>query len=308
MLKPRLMFATSSQRSHLNAALVMIAIAFMGLPSCSSNTSVSPASTETATASNAQATIKAGSGSATANILRILKTAYTSTAKNTQITLLEPSQSPNMIAGVKQGLADIGFINRILKPEENDGTLAFREVARDALMVATHPSVTGVKKLTTANLKAIYSGSITNWKQLGGPDATIVLLDRPEDESAKRLLREHYLGKDLPNAPNAVLLRKEEELIQTLQSTPYSIGAFSLAYAISHNLPANRLSLNDIAPTVENLKAGKYLMYRQIGIVSKQNPSEATQSFLTFISSPSGIGIIEQSGFATVTPAESKSK
>lgn len=284
-------------------------VGLVGLPSCSTDTNTPTTSATTATtnlASNAQAAIKVGSGSSTIDLLKTLKTAYESTTKTAQISILEPAQSENIIAGVKQGVVDVGAISRNLK---DDTTVEYRHVAQDALLVATHSSVTGVKNLTTENLKAIYSGSTTNWKQLGGPDAGIVVLDRPEDESAKRLLRKHYLGKDLQNAPKAIVLRKEGELIQTLQSTPYSIGAFSLAYAISHNLPVNRLSLNDIEPTVENLKADKYLMVRSIGIVWSKTPSDATQSFVSYIVSQPGNTVLEQAGFAPIAQtSESKNK
>ncbi|MGL5064583.1 MAG: substrate-binding domain-containing protein, partial [Microcoleus sp.] len=146
-------------------------------------------------------------------------------------------------------------------------------------------------------LKAIYSGTLTNWKELGGPDAKILVFDRPEDESAKRLLRKHYLGKDLQNSPEAVVFRKEGELIAAIQSTPYSIGAFSLAYAISHNLPVNRLNLNNIEPTPDNVKTGKYEMVRTIEIIWHKNASDPTQEMIRYIFSPSGTKVLEKSGF-----------
>ncbi|OLP18887.1 phosphate ABC transporter substrate-binding protein [Leptolyngbya sp. 'hensonii'] len=286
-----------------NIAIIALGVvSLIALPSCSTNTTAPSAPTTATVAPNPQAAIKAGGSSSTVDFLRTMTAAYEARAKTGQITLLEPGQSENIVAGVKQGLIDIGVLSKSLKPEDLGSGLESREVARDALLVATHPSVTGVKNLTTANLKAIYSGSVTNWRQLGGPDAEIVVLDRPEDESAKRLLRKHYLGKELQNAPNAVVLRKEGELIQTIQSTPYSIGAFSLAHAISHNLPVNRLSLNNIAPTPENMKTGQYPMYRTITIVWNKKASQATQSFISYISGEPGIAVLEQAGFAAISP------
>ena len=136
--------------------------------------------------------------------IKVLATAYEG---NTNMIFLPPSQSIGGITGVKNGLADIGSLTRKLKPDEDDGSLVYRELARDALLVATHPSVKGVTNLATEDLKAIYSGAVTNWQDLGGPDGTIIVLDRPEDESAKRLLRQYYLGKDLKNSPEVVILR-----------------------------------------------------------------------------------------------------
>jgi phosphate transport system substrate-binding protein len=277
------------------------AIVLIHLSSCSTAPSTPSAPSEKTAASSVQSSIKAGSSSSTVDFLKTLKAAYTTTTPGSAITLLEPGQSETIVAGIKQGIVDVGAISKALKPEENDGTLEFREVAHDALLVATHSSVTGITNLTTENLKDIYSGNVTNWKELGGPDADIVVLDRPEDESAKRLLRKHYLGDALKNAPNAVVLRKEGELIQTIQSTPYSIGAFSLAHAISHKLSVNRLNLNEIEPTPANLKSGKYPMSRTISVIWGKKSSEATQSLIRYIFSPSGTEVLERSGFAAVS-------
>ncbi len=283
--------------------LALSAIALLGLPGCttsiSSPTPTAPKTVATAT----QTSIKIGASSSTLGLTKVLQANYEATAKNAKITQLEPGQSENIIDGIKQRVVDLGAISKTLKPEENDGSLESREVVHDALLVATHPSVTGVKNLTSEDIKDIYSGTITNWKQVGGNDAKIVLLDRPEDESAKRLLRKHYLGNDLKSSPEAVVLRKEGELIQAIQSTPYSIGAFSLAHAISHKLSVNRLSLNGVEPTRENVKTGKYRMVRTISIVWHKNPTEATQALIQYISSPPGINAMEKSGFISVTPS-----
>ncbi len=279
------------------------AIVLLSLPSCTTSTITSTTTAPANVATQPQTSIKVGASSSTLGLTKVLQTNYGATTKNVKITQLEPGQSENIIDGIKQRVVDLGAISKTLKPEENNGSLESREVAHDALLVATHPSVTGVKNLTTEDIKGIYSGTITNWKQVGGNDAKIVLLDRPEDESAKRLLRKHYLGKDLKSSPEAVILKKEGELIQAIQSTPHSIGTFSLAHAISDKLPVNRLSLNGIEATPENVKAGKYPMVRTISIVWHKNPTEATQALIQYISSPPGINAMEQSGFISITPS-----
>lgn len=279
--------------------ILLGAIALIGLPSCTPTVKTPANSADSATNSTAQTPIKIGGSSSALSLLKTLTSQYKKITPNAQITELEPGQSENVIAGIQQGFVDIGGISKTLTPKENNGSLESREIAKDALLVATHPSVTGVKNLSTENLKAIYSGTITNWQQLGGPDAKIVLLDRPEDESAKRLLRKHYLGANLPNSPAAIVLRKEGELIQSLESTPYSIGAFSLAHAISHNLPVNRLSLNGIAPNPEALKSGKYAMVRTIVIAWAKNAKEPTQALVDYLFSPQSAQTLEQAGFVT---------
>jgi phosphate transport system substrate-binding protein len=234
--------------------------------------------------------------------LKILATVYETKTKSTKVIFLPNNQSEGGIAGVKNNLVEIGAVTRPLKPEEDNRQIKYQEIATDALLVATHPTVKGVTNLQTKDLKAIYSGEISNWRDLGGPDAAIVVLDRPEDESAKKLLRKYYLGKDLKTTSKSVILQQEAELITALRDTPYSIGAFSLAYAITNKLPANRLSLDGVAPTVANLQAGKYKMMRHLGIVFKSSPTETSKGFIDFALSQEGAQELLKFGFVPSTP------
>ena len=270
-----------------------------GLASCSSG---STGSTTQAEEVQTQQEIKIVGSSSTYQAAQILAKAYENkTANVIKFTFLPKNQSSSGIAGVKKGLVDIGTVSRTLKPEEDDGSVVYREFATDALVVATHPSVKEVSNLQTSQLKAIYSGKVRNWQELGSSKARIVVLDRPEDESGKRLLRQYYLGKELKNAPEAVIMRYEPELVNALNNTPYSIGTFSLAHAISNKLPVNRLSLNNIEPTPENVQRGKYKMVRELGIVYSKKPATKTQDFLDFIFSDQGKEALSKSGFVPST-------
>jgi phosphate transport system substrate-binding protein len=276
--------------------LIIASVIFVGLSGCSTNAPSNPSDNYT----EAQQEIKIGGSSSTYTAMKILADAYSSKVKNTKVTFLPPSQSEVAIAGVKDGLIDLGSISKQLKPEEAGDALQYHQVAKDALVLATNPSVKNIKNLTTENLQAIYSGKAKNWQEFGGIDAKIVVLDRPEDESAKKLLRKHYLGKDLKNSPSSVVLRKESDLIAAIESTPNSIGVFSLAYAISKKLPVNRLSINGIEPTSENIKSEKYKMVRDIGMVSKKAPKSHVQALLDFASTSDGTALLNQSGFVVV--------
>lgn len=284
---------------------IPVGIALLPLTSCTpSPNSEATAPSTTPETEQQQQIIRASGGSSTIEVLQLLMDAYTKKVTNTQANFLPASQSESTLAGVQAGLLDIGSLSKTLKPTEITDDLAQRVIAQDGLVVATNPSVEGVTNLTTDNLKAIYSGQAKNWQEFGGPDATIVVLDRPEDESAKRLLREYYLGKDLVTSPDAVILRKQDELVSALQSIPYSIGTFSLATSIYEKVPVNHLSLNGIAPTLDNIKSGKYLMVRPITFVFKKSPAPQVQSFLDFLSSPEGIALLTQAGYApaNITP------
>jgi phosphate transport system substrate-binding protein len=250
-------------------------------------------------AAQTQAIIKLASSSSTATVLKILAEAYQAKNPSVKIEFISNSQSGGAIGVVENNIADLAGISHKLKPEEDNGRVQSRSLAKDALMVATHSSVTGVTDLTTEQLKAIYAGRMTNWKELGGPDEDIIVLDRPEDESAKKLLRQYYLGTE-PTTTQAIILNWEGELIESLQSTPYSIGVFSLAYSLIEQLPVNRLSLNGIAPSEETLTSDRYQMVRSLGLVWQKTPSAATQNFIDFIFSKEGTKVLQDSHFVPV--------
>ncbi|MEO0968495.1 MAG: substrate-binding domain-containing protein [Cyanobacteria bacterium J06639_18] len=236
-------------------------------------------------------------------VLKAVASVYESKNSNIKFNFLPSSQASGGIVGTKNNLVDIGSVSRKPKSDEDDGSLIYQEIAKDALLIATHPSVKEVTNLETKDIKAIYSGKIKNWKDLGGTDAAIILLDRPEDESAKQILRQHYLGKDLNNSPEAVVLRKESELIKTIKNTPYSIGAFSLAEAIGNDLKVNRLSIDGVEPNQENVRLGKYKMVRHLGIVRKKESSDKVNKFIDFIFTEEAAKSIINSGY---TPSTNK--
>ncbi|RAM50898.1 MAG: phosphate ABC transporter substrate-binding protein [Hapalosiphonaceae cyanobacterium JJU2] len=278
---------------------VILGMIFLGLCSCNSVKSTTTTNSSQLTSQNnsqTQSTVKIGGSSSTVPIMKSLAQAYQSQNKTTKIEFISVSQSEGAIAAQKNSIVDIASSSHKLKPEEDNGKIQYRELAKDMLIVATHNSVEGVTNVTTAQLKSIYAGKISNWKELGGPNAQIVVLDRPEDESAKKLLRKYYLGKD-KTTTKAVILNKEGELIDALQSTPYSIGAFSFAYSVSNQLPVNRLSLNGVAPNKENLTNGKYQMVRHIGLIWNKAPSPTTEKFINFIFSGEGTKLLQNKGF-----------
>ncbi len=278
---------------------IIIGMIFFGLCSCTSIQSTNPTNSRqliNQADSQAKTIIKIGGSSSTVTVLKLLAKAYQSQNKTVKIEFISNSQSEGAIAALRNDIIDIAGSSHQLKPEEDNGKIQYRELAKDLLVVATNQNVKHVTNLSAKQLKAIYQGEITNWRQLGGINADIILLDRPEDESAKKLLRKYYLGEE-KTTNKAVILNKEGELIETLQGTPNSIGAFSLASSLINQLPINHLSLNGIAPKPQNFTNGKYQMVRHIGILWHKKPSAPTQDFIDFVFSSEGEKVLENNGF-----------
>ncbi len=149
-------------KRNLLFKVVLGMTALLGTTSCTSN-NTTQAEVKT------QQEIKLGGSSSTHTAIEILGNAYAVQNQNIKFTFLPKGQSGSGIVGVKKGLRDIAGVSRKLKPEEDDGSVIYRQLATDGLVVATHESVKGISNLTTQQLKAIYSGAVTNWQELGGP-------------------------------------------------------------------------------------------------------------------------------------------
>jgi phosphate transport system substrate-binding protein len=278
---------------------IIIGIILVGLCSCASVKSTDLTNSNQVTSqadSQAQTIIKIGGSSSTVTVLKLLAKVYQSQNKTVKIEFISNNQSEGAIAALKSDIIDIAGSSHQLKLEEDNGKIQYREFAQDLLVVATNNSVKGVTNLSTKQLKAIYKGDITNWRELGGTDANIVVLDRPEDESAKKLLRKYYLGEE-KTTTKAVILNKEGELIETLQITPNSIGTFSLASSLINKLPVNHLSLNGVGPKTQNFASSQYQMVRHLGIIWEKAPSASAQGFIDFIFSSEGGKLLQNNGF-----------
>lgn len=215
------------------------------------------------------------------------------------VTFLYPTgaHSAAGVQGAKDGTADIGAVSRDLKPEEAALDLKFYLLSTDGLAIATHEGI-NVEKITATQVTGIYSGAITNWKELGDGDQPIIVLDRSEDESAKIILRKYVLG-DTPNVPTASVMFLESDMIKALETTAASIGYLSYGACVSDSLNVNILTLDGVTPSVDSIHDGKYKMIRPLGILIKNKPAPGTMDFVNWMISKEGQAYMNRKGYAS---------
>jgi phosphate transport system substrate-binding protein len=228
-------------------------------------------------------------------LLRLLTGAYDTDA--VEFVYLPGLHSGGGIKGVANGDLEIGAVSRELSAEEEKLGLRYTLLSRDGLVIATHPSVP-LDGLTSKQVREIYEGKYSNWAELGGPDLTITILDRNEDESAKIILRKYVLGTDLTITPKAVNLYYEPDMIEGLQSTVGAIGYFSLGYGLSQDVPVHMLKLDGVEPTVANIENGTYKPIRPLGVVTAADAGEQIDRFLQWATSAKAVELIKSEGFA----------
>ncbi|MEM9980569.1 MAG: substrate-binding domain-containing protein [Cyanobacteria bacterium P01_D01_bin.2] len=240
--------------------------------------------------------IKIGGSAETYKVLELTTNAYTATAPDVEFDFFPPSQTSAAIEGIRSRSLDIGAVSRPPTSEEANHQLTYLTLAETPMVMVVHNSVTGITDITSDQIRAIYSGQISNWQTLGGPDAPIVLLDFTEDENEKKLLRQIYLGEDLVITPTAIVFAEDDELAETAAITEFSIAAIPYREELAE-LPVTILSIDQIAPSAQALRSGDYAMVLPLGVVIEAPPANDVQSFLDFATGPEGKRILREADY-----------
>ena len=207
-----------------------------------------------------------------------------------------PTGSGSGIQAVSEGRCDIGLSSRALKDDEKASGLKETIVALDGIAIIVNPQ-NPVKHLSLEQIAKIYTGEITNWKDVGGEDAEIVLIGREAGSGT----RDGF--ESITETKDACQYRQEltstGDVITTVSQNPNAIGYASLA-AIKDSVKA--LTVNGVAPTEATVKDGTYLVQRPFVLVTKEGAalSETAQKFFDFATSADAASIISAAGAVPV--------
>jgi len=193
----------------------------------------------------------------------------------------------------------IGTASRDLKSSEKDAhpDLVTHAVAKDGVAVTAHPS-NPITDFTMEQLQGIYTGTITNWKDVGGTDSEIMVVTR-EEGSGTRDCFEQAVMKAIKKeiTDRAIIQDSNGKMRTTVAGNPQAIGFLSLGYV---NDQVNALNLNGVEPTVETVLNGEYLISRTLWMITKGEPDRAEEAFLDFVLSEEGQRIVEEVHFIPV--------
>ena len=207
-----------------------------------------------------------------------------------------PTGSGSGIKAVQEGRCDIGLSSRDLKAEEKEAGLSGTVLAYDGIAIIVHPE-NPVSDLSLETIAKIYTGEITNWSEVGGSDAEIVLIGREAGSGT----RDGF--ESITDTEEACQYRQEltstGDVITTVSQNPGAIGYASVA-SVKDTVKA--LTVDGVAPTEETIKDGSYVVQRPFVLVTKADTplSDAAFKFFTYITSADANEIISAAG---VVPA-----
>jgi phosphate transport system substrate-binding protein len=220
------------------------------------------------------------------------------------------------IASLVNGTIDLANASRQIKKEEvdtaraNNITPVEHVVARDAIAVIVHPS-NPVKQLSLQQISDIYTGKITNWKQVGGENRPIVLLSRESNSGTHVFFLEQVirLGDAKSKAlfsPETLLLPSSEGIMMEVQQNPNSIGYDGLGYVtpeVKMLAVARDAAKPFVLPSIESVNQGTYPIARDLYMYTSGQPAGQIARYLEWIVSPAGQTIVAKLGFVTLSGA-----
>lgn len=204
------------------------------------------------------------------------------------------------VTSAGEDTVDIGMASRDVKSSELEKfpNLKTFTIAIDGIAIVTNPGVE-LPSLTKEQAQAIFAGEITNYKDVGGPDAPIVIVSREEGSGTRAAFEELVMSyKDAdgktqvkPIYEKALLQQSNGQVRTAVSTTPNAIAYLSFGF-LDESVKA--VKINDVEPTVDNVKNGSYPIARPLNLLTNGDPNALSQAFIDYILSDAGQEIVAQ--------------
>jgi phosphate transport system substrate-binding protein len=194
-----------------------------------------------------------------------------------------------------QEICDIGSSSRDLTADEKKVGLVEYEIARDGIAIIVHPS-NKVNDLSIAQIHDIFSGKVTNWKQVGGPDAKITLVTREAGSGTRDGFEKMVMGSDKISA-KALVSNSTGAVETTVAGDPSAVGYISMA-AVDKTVKA--VTVEGVKANNDNVSNRTYKMQRPFIYITKFKPEGLAKAFIDFTLSDQGQSIIDKEGAVRV--------
>jgi len=207
------------------------------------------------------------------------------------------------ILGIAERKYDIAMASRALAEDEKERFGSnFREfkVGLDGISLAVSEKIyqAGVKSLSREQIQKIYSGNITNWKQVGGPDKDIYVISREEGSGTRDDFNEAILGNRTAEMPGVDTVANSGAEVKTaITGSDTAIGYLGFNY-LGGGVRA--IALDGIPPSYENIKLDIYELKRQLYFYTFGDPTPGAKAFIDFVQGPEGQKIAAEEGFIPI--------
>lgn len=258
--------------------------------------------------SDLEGTITAAGSSALKPLVDEASQKFIEKNPNVSITV-DAGGSGEGLKQVSEGTVTIG--NSDVSAEEKlDADQAKELVDHQVCVVTMAPIVNkdvteaGVKDLSTDQLIGIFTGQITNWKDVGGPDEDIVLVTRPSSSGTRTTFEKYALNGNAEAENKSMETDDSGVLLKNVSDTKGAIGYVALSYLVD-NKDVDAVSIDGVAPTLENTYNGTYKVWTMEHMYTKGKGSKADKAFIKYIMSDDFAKTCEKLGYGVSSKMES---
>jgi phosphate transport system substrate-binding protein len=284
-------------------AISMIISACGGSTTSSGGTTPTPAATTSTlgtpgTYNCVPGSITASGSTALAPLVKAVAQKYSSNCSGATITV-NLGGSKTGLANVEAGSVDIGNSDVPANPQ-TQADLVDHQVAVVVFAVIVNKGVT-VTNLTTAQIKQIYSGQVTNWKQVGGANLPIVVVSRPASSGTRATFQKYVLGgPETISGPASLTTDSTGTVVTNVAQTPGAVGYAATGPAML-NSGVTLLSLDGSAPTTDNAKTNAYKFWNIEHMYTKGQPKPLAQALIDYMTSADSKSIAATQQFIAIT-------
>jgi phosphate transport system substrate-binding protein len=182
---------------------------------------------------------------------------------------------------VQLGNSDVSASSKL--PPADAATLVDHVIALQGWLMVNNPKVTGVTNLTRQQAIDIWTGKTTNWKDVGGPDAQIVLIIRPASSGTRSTFRKIVLQGQLEATGQALTEDSSGSVTTAVENTDYATSVLAYAYYVGQKDKLVGLALGGVEASVENFVNGTYLLQDYGHMYTKGQPDGLTKAFADYM-------------------------
>ena len=284
------------KKTKILGLILAAAVAAASFASCGSSAGDNSGTESAASKTALSGTVATDGSTSMEKVIGALGEAFTSENSSVNFTY-NPTGSGTGITAISEGRCDIGLSSRSLKDEEKAKGLEETVLALDGIAMIVNPA-NEISDLTVDQIAKIYTGEITNWKDVGGKDAEIVVIGREAGSGTRDGFES--ITKTAEKCQYRQELTSTGDVITTVSQNPDAIGYASLA-SVKNTVKA--LNVDGVTPTEETVKNGSYKIQRPFVLVTKSGVtlSDAAQAFFDYATSAKASEIIAAAG---VTPVK----